>query len=135
MEALPLSNPSGTDAVTFNHVSVRFGDVEALHDVSFKLKAGSICGLIGANGAGKTTLLRILCAMLKPNDGYGVVLGESLHARPALRRARMGYMAQRATLYDELSVLENLQFRAHATGLDEPFVQTQQVLQNTVLHR
>jgi ABC-2 type transport system ATP-binding protein len=129
MEALLLSSPSNADAVTFNHVSMQFGDIAALHDVSFRLKAGSICGLIGANGAGKTTLLRILCALLKPTDGNGEVLGESLHARPAMRRARMGYMAQHSTLYDELSVLENLQFRAHAMGLDQPMQQAQQALQ------
>jgi ABC-2 type transport system ATP-binding protein len=126
MEASPLQSP---DAVTFNQVSMRFGALQALHEVSFSVKVGSICGLIGANGAGKTTLLRILCALIKPTQGDGMVLGENLHARPAMRRARIGYMAQRSTLYDELTVLENLRFRARAMGLAEPTQQAQQSLQ------
>jgi len=104
-------------AIHFDGVGVRFGVAHGLWQVSFRVPAGCICALVGPNGAGKSTAIRVICGLLRPNSGTGHVLGEPLSARPAKRRAQIGYMAQHAVLYDELSVLENLRFRAQVMGL------------------
>lgn len=103
--------------ISFNAVGVRFGAVQALANLNFVVHAGSINALCGPNGAGKSTALRVVCGLLLPNSGHGQVLGETLDTRPARRRAQIGYMAQRTVLYDELSVGENLCFRAAVMGL------------------
>ena len=107
----------GRPAIRMENVSVRFGAATALDGVSLTLRAGSIAALCGPNGAGKSSALRLVCGLLRPSSGSGEVLGESLAARPARRRARIGYMAQHTVLYDELTVAENLGFRAAAMGL------------------
>ena len=104
-------------AIRFERVSVRFGPVWALSDVSLAIPTGSIAALCGPNGAGKSSAIRVVCGLLRPSSGGGEVLGELLAARPAQRRARIGYMAQHTVLYDELTVLENLAFRAAVMGL------------------
>jgi ABC-2 type transport system ATP-binding protein len=104
-------------AIRFDAVGVRFGAIAALTDVSLQVAAGSLCALCGPNGAGKSTTIRLVCGLLAPGRGGGEVLGEALGARPARRRAAIGYMAQHTVLYDELSVAENLRFRAGAMGL------------------
>ena len=105
-------------AIRFERVSVRFGPVWALSDVSLAIPTGSIAALCGPNGAGKSSAIRVVCGLLRPSSGGGEVLGELLAARPAQRRARIGYMAQHTVLYDELTVLENLAFRAAVMGLE-----------------
>jgi len=104
-------------AICFDHIGLRFGAVSALDGVSFDVKAGSIAALCGPNGAGKSSTIRVICGLLRPTSGAGQVLGEPLAARPAQRRAHIGYMAQHTVLYDELTVAENLAFRAAVMGL------------------
>jgi ABC-2 type transport system ATP-binding protein len=106
-----------TSTIRFEGVGVRFGAIAALSDASFRVSSGSICALCGPNGAGKSSTLRVVCGLLRPDTGHGEVLGETLAARPARRRERIGYMAQRTVLYDELSVAENIGFRAAVMGL------------------
>jgi predicted ABC-type transport system involved in lysophospholipase L1 biosynthesis ATPase subunit len=84
------------------------------------LWAGEICGFVGANGAGKTTALRMLAGILKPDRGGGHILGFVLQREAADIRERVGYMSQRLSLYAELSVFENLRFRAAVYGLRNP---------------
>ena len=108
---------SDSAAIRFDQVGVRFGAVTALAHASFTVRAGSITALWGPNGAGKSSLIRIVCGLLRASAGSGEVLGEPLAARPARRRAQIGYMAQHTVLYDELSVAENLVFRAAGMGL------------------
>ena len=105
------------DTIRFDQVSLRFGGVTALDVLSFGVHSGSICALCGPNGAGKSTAIRVVCGLLRPSAGHGEVLGEPLSARPTRRRAQIGYMAQHTVLYDELTVLENLGFRAAVMGL------------------
>ncbi len=105
------------DAIRLEAVSVRFGARLALEAVDARVPRACIAALCGPNGAGKSTLIRIVCGLLRPSAGRGSVLGEALDARPLLRRARIGYMAQHTVLYDELTVTENLAFRAGAMGL------------------
>ena len=95
----------------------RYGRHIALADLSLVLRAGEIVGLVGPNGSGKTTALRLLAGLLRPDEGGGVVLGFDLRRGAAEIRAQVGYMAQRLSLYAELSVIENLRFRAEVYGL------------------
>lgn len=95
----------------------RFGDCYAVQDISFKVYRGEVFGLLGANGAGKTTTFRMLCGLLPVSEGKAYVAGIDLHRAPAKARARIGYMAQRFSLYSQLSVAENLEFFSGVYGL------------------
>jgi ABC-2 type transport system ATP-binding protein len=98
----------------------RFGHRPAVIDVSLDLGAGEVLGFVGPNGAGKTTTLRILAGLLKPDAGSGHVLGcDVVHAGAAVG-ALVGYMPQRLALYGDLSVAENLRFRAEVYELPDP---------------
>ena len=103
--------------VAVENISKSYGRTTAVADVTLSLWAGEIWGFVGANGAGKTTTLRILAGILKPDGGAGHVLGFDLHRDAAKIRERVGYMSQRLSLYAELSVFENLRFRAEVYGL------------------
>ena len=96
----------------------RFGAFIAVDRVSFSVARGEIFGLLGPNGAGKSTTFRMLCGLLRPSGGSARVAGQDLLRAPAQARARIGYMAQRFSLYGELTVAENLHFFARVYGLD-----------------
>jgi ABC-2 type transport system ATP-binding protein len=95
----------------------RYGRHVAIADLSLVLREGEIVGLVGPNGSGKTTALRLLAGLLRPDEGGGTVLGFDLRLEAAEIRAQVGYLAQRLSLYAELSVVENLRFRADVYGL------------------
>jgi ABC-2 type transport system ATP-binding protein len=94
-----------------------FESVVALREVSFAVGQGSLCGLIGADGAGKTTLLRILITLLRPDKGTATVLGDDVVKQYATIRNRVGYMPQKFSLYQDLTVRENLLFFADVFGV------------------
>jgi len=96
----------------------RFGDFYAVRGVSFSVRQGEVFGLLGANGAGKSTTFRMLCGLLPVTAGEVQVAGLDLRHAAAQARARLGYMAQRFSLYSDLTVLQNLRFFASAYGLD-----------------
>src|SRR5689334_7976003 len=102
------------------HVSHRYGDVEALSDITLRVPAGTILGVIGPSGSGKTTMIRMLTGTLPPTAGVLDVLGE--HPRKFKRhtREKLGYMPQHFVLYDELTASENLSFVASLFGLMWP---------------
>jgi ABC-2 type transport system ATP-binding protein len=106
--------------VAIEGLSKRYGRRTAVMGVTLTLRAGEICGFIGANGGGKTTTLRMLAGILRPDGGRGRVLGVDLLRDPAKIRERVGYLSQRLSLYAELSVFENLRFRAEIYGLRRP---------------
>ncbi len=91
-----------------------------VEDVTLRLVPGAIVGLVGANGGGKTTTLRMIAGLLRPDTGQATVLGEDIRKPGGNRRARIGYMTQRLALYADLTVLENLRFRAAVYGVAEP---------------
>jgi ABC-2 type transport system ATP-binding protein len=95
----------------------RFGDFTAAADISFEVPRGEIFGLLGPNGAGKSTTFRMLCGLLKPTAGEGRVAGIDLRRDTAGARNRLGYMAQKFSLYGDLSVHQNLRFFAGVYGL------------------
>jgi len=95
----------------------RFGDFTAAQDITFDIKRGEIFGLLGPNGAGKSTTFKMLCGLLKPSAGEGRVAGFDLRRDSAEARNRLGYMAQKFSLYGDLSVAQNLDFFAGVYGL------------------
>jgi ABC-2 type transport system ATP-binding protein len=110
----------GGPAITVADLVRRFGTFTAVNHISFSVRRGEIFGLLGPNGAGKSTVFRMLCGLLRPSSGQARVAGADLLRAPAQARARIGYMAQRFSLYTELSVAENLRFFARVYGLNRP---------------
>lgn len=105
------------DVITVQNLTRRFGDFVAVNDVSFTVARGEIFGLLGANGAGKSTTFRMLCGLLSPSEGTLQVAGFDLRKAAAPVRARIGYMAQKFSLYGDLSVKQNLRFFSSAYRL------------------
>jgi ABC-2 type transport system ATP-binding protein len=95
----------------------KFGDFTAVNNVSFEVLRGEIFGLLGPNGAGKSTTFKMLCGLLPPTTGLAQVAGINLANAPAEARARIGYMAQKFSLYGDLSVQQNLDFFSGIYGL------------------
>ena len=118
----PLHNtsamPEGGSVIEVRDLQRRFGDFYAVKGVSFNVQRGEIFGLLGANGAGKSTTFRMLCGLLPVSGGEVQVAGLDLRHAAARVRGRLGYMAQRFSLYVDLTVLQNLKFFASAYGLD-----------------
>ncbi len=104
-------------SVQVEHLTKKFGDFTAVDDVSFEVPAGQIVGYLGPNGSGKTTTIRMLLGLLRPTSGTAHVLGFDIHDQGERIRPLVGYMSQKFALYDELTVLENLNFYAGIYGL------------------
>jgi len=96
----------------------RFGDFTAVDGIDLAVPPGEIFGFLGANGAGKTTAIRMLTGLLKPTAGEAWVAGVAVHDRPERVKPHIGYMSQRFSLYDDLTVGENLEFYGGAYGLN-----------------
>ena len=103
-------------AISIQHIHKSFGKVQAVTDVSFDVRPGELFGLIGPDGAGKTTLFRILATLLLPDSGSASVLGYDVVKDYAQIRRRIGYMPGRFSLYQDLTVQENLEFFAAIFG-------------------
>lgn len=97
-------------AIGADKIGITFGSFQAVKQVSLQVKYGEIYGLLGANGAGKTTTIKMLCGLLSPGKGGMILAGEKSNLRSSALRRRIGYMSQKFTLYDDLSVRENLDF-------------------------
>ncbi|MDX2464531.1 MAG: ATP-binding cassette domain-containing protein [Porticoccus sp.] len=105
------------EVIRVNQLQRRFGDFIAVNNVSFSVKRGEIFGLLGANGAGKSTTFRMLCGLLPASSGNLAVAGHDLRSAAASARGHIGYMAQKFSLYTNLSVAQNLRFFSSAYGL------------------
>jgi ABC-2 type transport system ATP-binding protein len=121
----PRRQPTGSEVavpaeavITVQHLTRRFGDFIAVNDVTFSVTRGEIFGLLGANGAGKSTTFRMLCGLLPPSAGELRVSGFDLRTAAAPARGRVGYMAQKFSLYADLSVRQNLRFFSSAYRLE-----------------
>jgi ABC-2 type transport system ATP-binding protein len=104
-------------AIVAERLTRRFGDFTAARDISFEIPRGQIFGLLGPNGAGKSTTFKMLCGLLTPSAGNGRVAGHDLRTARADARQSLGYMAQKFSLYGDLSVRQNLDFFSGVYGL------------------
>lgn len=98
-------------------MSRSYGRVRALRDLSLRVDPGEIYGLVGPDGSGKTTAMRLIVGSLRPDAGEVTVAGFNMARRPEQARARIGYLSQRFSLYEDLTVLENIRFFAETRGL------------------
>ena len=105
-------------SVVVEHLSKRFGDFVAVSDLNLRVGKGEIFGFLGPNGAGKSTTIRILCGLLAPSEGKAMVAGFDVAQEPEKVRENIGYMSQRFSLYDDLTVEENINFFTGIYGVD-----------------
>jgi ABC-2 type transport system ATP-binding protein len=108
---------SNGPAVHIDNLTKRFGDFVAVDKVSLEVKRGEIFGFLGPNGAGKSTTIRILCGLLPPSDGSATVAGFDVATQPEEIKRRIGYMSQKFSLYDDLTVEENIEFFGGVYGV------------------
>ncbi len=99
-------------AIVVENLYKIFGDFKAVNDVSFTVGKGEIFGFLGSNGAGKSTTIRMLCGILEPTNGTGIVAGYNIATQARTVRQNIGYMGQKFSLYEELTVIENIKFFA-----------------------
>ena len=106
-----------TETVKAENLTKRFGTFTAVDDISFSIRRGEIFGLLGPNGAGKSTTFKMMCGLLVPTSGNCSIVGLDFRDAPGMARSRLGYMAQKFSLYGELNVLQNLNFFSATYGL------------------
>jgi ABC-2 type transport system ATP-binding protein len=106
------------NAITVSHLTRRFGDFVAVDDLTFDVQQGEIFGFLGSNGAGKSTTIRMLCGLLAPTSGTATVGGVDVGRDPEGVKRRIGYMSQRFSLYERLTVDQNIRFFGGIYGLD-----------------
>jgi ABC-2 type transport system ATP-binding protein len=112
------------------NLSKYFGENHAVDGVSIQIQAGEIYGLVGSDGAGKTTTIRLLCGALQPNSGDITICGYDVQKQTEDARSQLGYLSQRFSLYEDLTVLENIRFFAEVRGMkaDEWFPRCMEIL-------
>jgi ABC-type multidrug transport system ATPase subunit len=108
-----------TLAIDVHDLAKSFGAVKVVDGLSMQVPEGEICGFLGGNGSGKTTTIRMLCGLLRPDAGGGTCLGFDLLREPMRIREQIGYMTQRFSFYDDLTVAQNLEFVARLYQLPD----------------
>lgn len=108
------------------NLTKKFGSFTAVDQISFEVRKGEIFGFLGANGAGKTTAMKMFCGLLKPTSGKGYVAGLDIFKDTEKIKRRIGYMSQKFSLYEDLTVNENIQFYAGIYGLDRITIKQKQ---------
>lgn len=103
--------------ITANELTKKFGDFTAVDKISFEVNKGEIFGFLGANGAGKTTAMRMLCGLSLPTSGEATVAGFDVYKQNELIKRSIGYMSQKFSLYEDLTIKENIRFYAGIYGL------------------
>jgi ABC-2 type transport system ATP-binding protein len=106
-------------AIDVRGLNKRFGDKQVVRDFSLQVKPGEIYGFLGPNGSGKTTSIRMLCGLLTPDSGSGTCLGHDVIRGTAAIKREVGYMTQRFSLWEDLTLRENLEFVARMYGMDD----------------
>src|ERR671922_2623725 len=116
-ETLPIYGKNMDLLINATNLRKSFGDVRAVDGVSLEIPAGEIYGLVGADGAGKTTTMRLLVGALKTDSGQVNICGYDIDRQTEQARSQFGYLSQRFSLYEDLTVLENIRFFAEVRGL------------------
>lgn len=111
-------------AITCKNLTKQFGDFKAVDGISFDVAQGEIFGFLGANGAGKTTAMRILCGLSYPTSGEATVAGFDVYKQQEHIKKNIGYMSQKFSLYDNLTILENIEFYGGVYGVSRPDIKT-----------
>jgi len=106
-------------AIDVRGLNKSFGDKHVVRDLDIAVQAGKVTGFLGPNGSGKTTTMRMLCGLLTPDSGEGVVLGLDFREQARAIKRRTGYMTQKFSLYEDLTIAENLEFTARVYGMDD----------------
>jgi ABC-2 type transport system ATP-binding protein len=104
-------------AIDVRGMTKRFGDLTAVDHIDLQVRAGEICGFLGPNGSGKTTFIRMLCGLLHPEAGSGTCLGHDVIRESEAIKLNVGYMTQRFSFWEDLSIAENLDFVARLYSL------------------
>jgi ABC-2 type transport system ATP-binding protein len=118
---MPASDGKNGDiAIEVEGLTKSFGGKVVVHDLSMRVRRGQIYGFLGPNGSGKTTTLRMMCGLLTPDSGRGTALGYDIRTQAEEIKHHVGYMTQRFSLYQDLSIQENLEFVARVYGLADP---------------
>jgi ABC-2 type transport system ATP-binding protein len=110
--------------ITTDKLTKRFGAFIAASELTFEVGKGEIFGFLGANGAGKTTAMRMLCGLSTPSSGKASVAGFDVYTQTEKIKRRIGYMSQKFSLYDDLTVTENIRFYAGIYGMSRPAIKT-----------
>lgn len=113
---------SGSIAIKADQLTKRFGDFTAVDSISFEVQKGEIFGFLGANGAGKTTAMRMLCGLSIPTEGTATVSGFDVYKQTEQIKRNIGYMSQKFSLYEDLTVKENIRFYAGIYGKSDAFI-------------
>jgi ABC-2 type transport system ATP-binding protein len=131
-----MSTAAPPVVINAEHLTIRFGDVTAVNDVSFHLDRGELFGFLGPNGSGKTTIIRALCGLIPLTSGNATILGMDVRQHAADIKQHVGYMSQKFGLYEDLTVEENLNFYAAAYGLSPAAIKPRihELLDLTSLH-
>ncbi len=111
-------------AIVCKNLTKQFGDFSAVDNISFDVEKGEIFGFLGANGAGKTTAMRILCGLSFPTSGQATVAGFDVYKQQESIKKNIGYMSQKFSLYDNLTILENIEFYGGVYGVPRPDIKT-----------
>lgn len=112
-------------AISVRRLTKRFGSFTAVDHISFDVGRGEIFGFLGANGAGKTTAMRMLCGLSRPTAGTGTVAGCDINTQSEMIKRRIGYMSQKFSLYEGLTVTENLRLFATIYGMSDRAIREQ----------
>jgi ABC-2 type transport system ATP-binding protein len=116
---------SGQLAVETEHLTRRFGKFIAVNEVSIQVTQGEIFGFLGANGAGKTTMIRMLCGLLMPSSGSATIAGYNIYKQSEQIKQNIGYMSQKFSLYDDLTISENIDFYGGIYNLSDQVIARQ----------
>jgi ABC-2 type transport system ATP-binding protein len=115
-------NMNNDKIITANNLTKRFGDFIAVNEISFEVNKGEIFGFLGANGAGKTTAMRMLCGLSLPTSGEATVAGFDVYKENEKIKKSIGYMSQKFSLYEDLTVKENMRFYGGIYGKSDAFI-------------
>ena len=125
---------AGDIAIEVEKLTKSFAGKVVVKDLSMRVRRGQIYGFLGPNGSGKTTTLRMLCGLLTPDSGRGTALGLDIRTDSDAIKRHVGYMTQKFSLYQDLSVRENLEFGARIFGIDEPVQAARVMIERLGLH-